>query len=180
MDVIIPVYLVNILKCCGYDNCHTIATIVDADIEYFTDEVRKGGLNKFYGESAEALMQGCATSGENFVFMRGHVKLLQAIVKAVKDTLEMYGSDGFLLKLPNVASKVKVSSDEKETSVYRKRFKFSTGPSTSAQVHNGASDLASEEACSYDVTEPRNILIRKAIMILITRTPNLFANVSIL
>lgn len=180
MNIFVPVYIKNILKCCGYDNCHTISTIVDADIEYFTDEVRKGSVNKFYhGKISEAaIMEGCATSVENFVFSRGHIKLLQAIVKIVKDTLEVHGAGGFLIKLHKVSSTV-LSKEEnitsKAASSNRKRFKFSTV--TSAQVDVEPAD----ESSINDIAQrtARSTLIRKAIVILITHTPNLFANVSI-
>lgn len=63
MNGVIPAYMKNILKSCGYDNCHTIATIEDADIDYFIDEVRKGNVNSFYkGKiSEENIMERCAT-----------------------------------------------------------------------------------------------------------------------
>lgn len=158
MNVVVPEYMKNILKCCGYDNCHTIATIVDADIEYFTDEVRNSTVHNFYhGKiSAEAIMDGCATSVKNFVFSRGHVRLLQKIVKIVKETLEIHGADGFLLSISKVCSKVSSKEQESENntskavSVYRKRFKFSPDTSISAQVDNEVF----EEESICDVKNP--------------------------
>lgn len=183
MMVVLPSYMKNILKCCGYDNCHTIATIEDADVEYFTDEVRKGSVKKFFHAkiSAEGIMEGCATSVENFVFIRGHVRLLQTIVKCVKETLEIHGAGGFSLKLPKVSSKEhegeNISSEV--VSVYRKRFKFSPVLSTSAQEGNEALLEASTDDTKSAIKKARSDLTRKAIMILITRTPILFAKVGI-
>lgn len=189
MNVALPPYMKNILKCCGYDNCHTIATIEDADVEYITDEVRKGSVNKFYhgAENADAIMKGCATSVENFVFSRGHVRLLQKIVKVVKETLEKHGADGFSLELPTVSSEVTSKVNEKESkaaSFYRKRFKFSALPSTPAQESNdelseAASDYLNDDATTSAIRNARSLITSKAILILITRTPDLFANVGI-
>lgn len=36
----VPAYIKNILKCCGYNNGISIATIEDTDIKYFEQEVR--------------------------------------------------------------------------------------------------------------------------------------------
>lgn len=125
-------------------------------------------------------MEGCATSVENFSFSRGHVKLFQAIVKIVKDNLEIHGAGCFLLKLPEASSTVLSKVPEKEnitskavSGVSRKRFKFTTV----AQVDNDQPD----EGSLKDTPEKtaQSTLIRKAITILVTHTPNLFAKVSI-
>lgn len=97
-ETLIPAYIKNVLKYCGYEDCHTIATIEENDLEYFTTEVRKGGITNFFTGS-EAL-QGSNKSEENFEFCRGHQKLLMAIVKFVKENLNENGVDAFLVKLP--------------------------------------------------------------------------------
>lgn len=175
----VPVYIKNILKYCGYDNCHALATIDDADLEYFADEVRNGGVNNFYhGKiSAETIMEGCTTSVENFVFSRGHLQLLKAIVKIVKETLEIHGADGFLLKLPKDLPKEQEQGNiSKSVSVYRKRFKFSTVTSTSTD----AVDNALNDETISPAEKARTIIIGKAILSLVTHTPKLFANVRII
>lgn len=156
MNVVVPPYLKSILKSCGYDNCYAIATIVNADLDYFTDEMKKG----------------------NIEFSRGHSRLLEAIVKIVKGTLETGGCGSFSL----VPSKVSPStvpiihekqepSSSKALSVYRKRFK----PSEHTQVNNN--DIDQDDDISVE-GQARNTLIRKAVTILITHTPKLFAKVS--
>lgn len=182
MNVVVPTYMKNILKFCGYDNCHSIATIADADVDYCTDEVRKGRVNSFYDGkiSAEAVMEGCTCTAavENFVFSRGHVRLLQAIVKIVKNTLEIHGVDSFLLKLPKVSPKEREHLNLKAAPVYRKRFKFSEVTSISTQDNNEVTEGLSSDDANSCMRKARNTLIRKAITTLITHSPNLFANVS--
>lgn len=182
MDVVVPAYIKNILKCCGYDNCHTLATIKDSDIEYFADEVRKGKITNFYHDkiSSEAIMEGCMSTVENFVFSRGHIQLLKAIVKMVTDTLDVHGVDGFLLKLPKNSLENSLKLQNKDhilkaaaTSVYRKRFKFSTVSSTRSQDND---QVSCDDAIS-PIQNERSTLIRKAILSLITHSPKLFANV---
>lgn len=177
MNVVVPAYIKNILKYCGYNDCHSIATIGDADVEHFTDQVRKGKVNNFYhGKiNAEAIMEGCTSSVENFEFSRGHLQLLKVIVKMMKDTVDIHGVDGFLLKLPQAAPYVqnKENISKPVSCVYRKRFKFSSVTPTSAQDNI---EMSSDESIS-PIQKARSTIIKKAVLSLITHTPQLFANV---
>lgn len=179
MNVVVPAYMKNILICCGYDNCHAIATIEDDDLEYFADEVKKGSVNNFYqGKiSVAAIMEGCSASVENFVFSRGHIKLLKAVVITVKNTLDTHGVDGFFINLSKVSTEVhqKENINSKPAPVYRKRFKFSTVNSTSTQE----TDEKPDDDTISSVRIARSKLIKKAVLILISRTPKLLADVGI-
>lgn len=180
MNISIPVYIKHILTYCGYDNCYSIATIVDEDIKYFTDEATKGSfcLDKI------CIAEGSATSANaytNIMFSRGHIKLLQAIVRVVKETLECDGADSFTIKVHPIATKVpaKVSTIQNEnsttdlTSFRRKRFKFSAVAAVSTSNEVRMNDTVTTEACA------RSTLTRKAMKVLVTHTPKLLANVSI-
>lgn len=48
LNISIPPYIKCVLKYCGYENCHTIATIEENDLKYITAEVRK--VNFFSNE----------------------------------------------------------------------------------------------------------------------------------
>lgn len=87
LKVPIPAYIKNVLKFCGYDNCHSIATIEEQDFEYVEAEVRNGGITKFFeGEiAANDVLDGSTKTEENFEIIRGHRKLLMAVVKFVKE-----------------------------------------------------------------------------------------------
>lgn len=69
----IPSYIKYVLKYCGYENCHTIATIEDNDLEYFVGEVRKRGITNFFSGKFGIInaLQGSNKSEENFEFSRG-------------------------------------------------------------------------------------------------------------
>lgn len=179
MNIVVPAYVKNILKCCGYDTCHAIATIVDRDVEYLADQVRNGSVHNYYRAqiNEEAVMEGCTctTSIEKFNFSRGHIKLLQAMAKIVKEILETYGVDGFIMKpqknLPQHRQE-KDSSAARAVPVYRKRFKFST-ETPQSDVNVSSNDLGDDT-----ILPSRPALIKKIVLSLATHTPKLFADVS--
>lgn len=87
--------------CCGFDNCYTIATIEENDLEYFQGEILKGNLTKFFknktsdGFLLENVLEGSNKSEKEFEFRRGHQKLIISIAKLVKENLDKNGIDGF-------------------------------------------------------------------------------------
>lgn len=92
-----PPYIKNVLQYCGYENCHTIATIQEDDLDYIESEVRKGGITTFFeGKSIEKILEGCTKLIDDFEISRGHKKLVIAAVKVVQEKLECNGADGFL------------------------------------------------------------------------------------
>lgn len=190
MNVTIPTYLKNVLNCCGYDNCHSIATIVNGDIEYFADEIKKGsGSNGFKdklpsGNGTDELMEGCIDNIEASPSLsRGHIKLLLAIVQVVKNTLETEGSGSFTLKsrlkptsisvrsCDGVSGTVEEDNASNASTVHKKRFKFST--SSPVSIESCFNETADTEKIA------RSTLIKKAMVVLITHTPKLLANVGI-
>ncbi len=124
MKVNIPPYIKNILKYCGYENCHTIATIEENDLEYFTAEIRHcADKIKKLGMQAEFFLEGSTKGFDDFELVRGHQKLLMAVAKLVRDELETEGVNGFLLvsskkkkinkpAAPHRSKKMKFSSNE--------------------------------------------------------------------
>lgn len=179
MKIVIPPYIKNILVCCGYDTSHVIATIGDTDIEYFVDQVRKGKVRKFFHDkiNPQDVMAGCSSSIENFEFVRGHLQLLKAIVKTVRDTIEVHGVSGFSLDLPKAlpAAGIKdsktTSSKTPAASVYRKRFKFS--PSTLV----GGNGIDKNDDSILPLQTERSTLMQKIVRTLIVHTPNFFVQV---
>lgn len=94
----------------------------------------------------------------------------------VKDTLEKLGAEGLSLMLPKVSSNVQEKGNigSKAGSVYRKRFKFSNVAISAQDEDEGPSgDIIPP------VNEARKIIIRKAVLSLITHSPKWFADVSI-
>lgn len=88
MRIKIPLVIKHILELCGYDNCYSIATIEDRDIDYIANEVRKGKLG------AEMVLKESVETIKNFEFTRGHRKLIMAIAKFVKTILDSSGANG--------------------------------------------------------------------------------------
>lgn len=185
LRVVVPPYIKYILTSCGYDNCYTIATINEADLEYFARELREGRVMKFYHGKVDAkeIMEGCTVPVEDFVFNRGHQKLLMAIVKLVNEILEVDGVEGFFVELPN---QIKRKNENRKNTAPRKRCRYSIQASTSTQNINqqpgdNAQNIHQEpgDDALNAVKEARSTIIRKAILSLITHTPDIFAYVCI-
>lgn len=138
MKVDIPPFLKYVLKFCGYDNHYTIAGIEDNDFEYFESQVRNGGIVEFYrGKISEnELWKGSMKGVADFEILRGHRKLLIAVVEMVKKRLVEYGPANFYDASPNRKKKMKVSGEGGKPSknnvenisrqVPRKKIKFSS------------------------------------------------------
>lgn len=73
MKIHIPLSMKKVLIACGYDNCYAIGTIEEGDIDYFTDEVRKGKVLDIFENEKQ--------TPENFEFNRGQKKLFAAVVQ---------------------------------------------------------------------------------------------------
>lgn len=97
MKVSVPNYIKNVLNYCGYDSVQSLSTVEVTDIQYMAEQVRKGGITDYFANEfgKENALQGSSHSEENFDFCRGHLKLLLAIVKLVKQTLTEEGIKGF-------------------------------------------------------------------------------------
>lgn len=132
MKIRIPPFIKYVLRFCGYENCHTISTIEETDIEYFESEVRNGGIIEFYKNevSPEDIFKGSTKAVNDFEINRGHRKLMMAAVKVVKNRLEENGVENFLAASPKRKMKIKVSTKATEKNVApapvrRKKQKFS-------------------------------------------------------
>lgn len=156
MKLNIPPPMKKVLIACGYDNCYTIGTIDEADINYFTDEIRKGKVSNLFDNEKQTL--------ENFEFNRGQKKLFIAIANIVKKTLEEDGIDGFSLKSP----KRKLDLNQRTTCVARKRIKNPTTDPVSVNVED-----------EDPVRAHQSNLLRLIVKQLITETGELFCEVNI-
>lgn len=105
----VPYYIRNILALNGYENAVSICTIEPEDIDYLQEYARKemhkripkdANLQDYYGFYAEKPAE--------FVFLRGHVKLLQGIVAFIKQEIESKGPDYFSFKSKIQANKLGV------------------------------------------------------------------------
>lgn len=157
MKMKIPSHIKHILKYCGFENCHTISTIEENDIEYFENEVRKGEITIVLNE----------TTSENFEFSRGHKKLIMAITKLVNEKLNERGVDGFSMP------KQRKRTLSNATTVATKISKLSTNENSSLDCFSEAPEPLET------LQEYKSAVLRKMILSLITHTPEMFANVSI-
>lgn len=163
MKLKIPPYIKYILKFCGYDNCHTISTIKENDIEYFENRVRK--LPNFF-DGAKDVPDFSTKSTANFEIVRGHQQLIMAVKKLVKENLEQNGVDSF--NMPNKRKRV-----IRNTTVPTKFSKVATNESFET--------CRSENSETFDhLKEHKSTILRKMILSLITHTPEMFARVCIL
>lgn len=163
MKMPIPSYIKSILKLCGYENCHTISTIEENDLELIEKEVLKGKFPEGFDFSDFPI----GSSG-NFRFIRGHQKLILEISKLVKEKLDEGGVDGFTL----MKSRKRAIKDDSGKPI--KLSKLSSAACSSL-------DCISEISHSvHSVREHKSNVLRKMILCLITNTPEKFANVCIL
>lgn len=100
----VPRYVQNILALNGYDNALSVKTIGAEDMEYFQKYAREemhksvpqnADLRDYYGSFYK--------SKEDFVFLRGHVKLIEQIVFLINTTIASKGTEVFnFKKLPKM------------------------------------------------------------------------------
>lgn len=170
----IPMYIKSVLKYCGYENCHTIATIEEKDFEYFTTEVRKGGIVSFFSNEigTENALQGTNTCEENFEFSRGHQKLLLRIVKLVKENLNENGVDAFSVKIskPKKMKNLNIATTVDE-SPYEVKDKFT---STMESEHTGKGSI---DSFHEDVITLQATLLKQTIRSLFIYTSDMYEEV---
>lgn len=121
MCVTFPPFVKYVLKFCGYENCHTISTIIEADFKEIELDVQKGGITEFYkGEILEAdVLKGSGRGIKDFEIKRGHRQLLLAAVKLVKDRLEENGVEEFSAASPKRKNKRKTARAVESTASAR-------------------------------------------------------------
>lgn len=184
-----PPYIKNVLRFCGYDNCHSIAEITDDDFEYFHDQVRKGNIKKFFEELPDEgvtdIMRGSTCSietVEHFEISRGHQKFIKTIAKLVKEYLEKSGVDIF-----SASPKSKKKSNLKNGFGGPTKKQKRSGP----LPNSGDGDASGESSSRHHArsVEPSNeslledhkkLLVAKAVSILMNVTPELYKKVSII
>lgn len=186
MKVAIPSYMKYILEYCGYDNCHTIATIEENDLEYFKNEVKEGKVTNFFEAKIgpKNVLEGSSKSVDDFEFSRGHQKLLMAVVKLVKENLNENGVDSFSQELPSesiIPTKRKIEN-KVDKKIYSKKQKCSTNKLTS--IENArlieSSSTATLGNSDIELQKHRSTLMKKMALSLINHSPENFANVSII
>lgn len=175
------------MKYCGYENCYTISTLEEIDLDHFQTEVRKGNMAKFLEDNlSEGIVQkdaleGSTKSVEEFEFSRGHQKLIMAIAKLVKENLNENGVDGF----------AETSTEKKKKSASnmspRKRQKYSAGkqvmksnlrkPET-MNLGENSYRLSCDENNVAVHDAHRTVLVTKALASLINLTPKMYEKVS--
>lgn len=162
----IPPFIKFVLKFCGYENFYTISAIEENDFEYFENQVRKGGIIEFYqGEvAAEDVLKGSTKDVNNFEILRGHRKLLLAVINVVKERLEENGPENFFAPSPIRKKKTKVSAGTKtvkkqENEVPRKKQKFSS----SELLGKSEQDYQNGPNAVTDIEHHKNVLLLKAL-----------------
>lgn len=156
MKLNIPPPVKEVLIACGYDNCYVIRTIGEADIDHFTDEIRKGKVPNLFKGKEQML--------KNFEFNRGQRKLFVAIATFVQKTFEVDGIDGFSLRTP----KRKFGLNEIMLHAPRKK------------TRNTISDPFDRTTQDEDpIKSYRSNLLRLVVEQLVTETGKLFSEVSI-
>lgn len=122
MKILIPKYIKCILTYCGYNDCHTIATIEETDLGYFINEVRQGKVTNFFRKlGINNALEGSTKSAENFEFSRGHQKLLMIVVGLVKQNLNDYGADIFTAELTKMNKNTRKNKTKDSTKDYLPR-----------------------------------------------------------
>lgn len=179
---------------CGYNNCHTIAAIKPTDLKYFVNEVRRGNVTSFFRKlGIKDAMEGSAESAEDFEFIRGHEKLLMAVVNFVKEQLNSYGADVFLTDTSKLKSKVRKHKPTNSTSKTNKEpingMKLSndepTTVSTTAKLEYNAvykyKDQKYHQKIWFvheDIIRHQTTLLTKIVSSLCIHTPKLYQEVS--
>lgn len=162
--------------CCGFDNCYTISTIEENDIEYFEGQVRKGALAKFFENNSEDLNNVLEGSVELFEFSRGHQKLIMTIAKTVKEKFDKNGIDGF--GFPETSKSIKDASACKLSIAPCKRQNNSD---TDSNLWESDFEPIFEDSGSNAgamATIHRNKLVKQAVASLKKVTPDMVKEVS--
>lgn len=197
----IPTYIKNVLKYCGYENCYTISTIEESDLEYIQTEVRKGDITKFFEEnrseassegiSLDKILEGWRRPVEEFEFSRGHQKFIMLIANLVKENLNKNGVNGFAGTKAGTsqAKRRKPSTSRVTLGVPSKRRKHVLGELNgelvmesnlrSSGAENLFENLHENNASEEDVVKlHQKILVKKAMESLISITPKMYEKVS--
>lgn len=180
MKVQIPPFIKYVLKFCGYENCHTISTIEEDDFEYFEFKVREGGIIEFYQDkiSEKDMFEGSTKTLKDFEIVRGHRKLLMAIVKVVKEKLDKNGVDGLFVVTPKRKKKNKIaekSTAENIVPVRRKKQKFSP-----SELLNDDDEKLTEikeernDQCDPSIEHHKRVLFLKALSCLKNHSPEMY------
>ncbi|KAJ6642635.1 hypothetical protein Bhyg_07588, partial [Pseudolycoriella hygida] len=173
MKITIPKYIKFILMYCGYNNCHTISTIDQADLNYIVAEVRQGNVTNFYdGLGISDAMEGSIESARNFEFIRGHERLLMAIVNFVKQQLCDHGADIFLVDTPKSYNEdliqVKLSKDRRTVTILEHDERH--------DVISNSDVEASHNVCRVheDIIKHQHTLLTMAVKSLSMHTPQMY------
>lgn len=166
----IPTYFKYVLKYCGFENIVSIATIVEDDINYFVEEVRKGNVTNYYQSKwgQVDVLEGSTKNAEDFNFSRGHRKLLMYIVSFLKKRLEDHGADCLTNSIKSVAEKKRPAEDC--SCATRKRVKTSHDPSQNVRL----------VVSHINLVEQKEVLIKKAVASLIRCAPGTYVQVCVL
>lgn len=111
----VPTYIQNILSMNGYDNALSIKTITSEDITFFENFAKSEKMANMIPKDANlADFYGTfTTSTKDFCFLRGHVKLLEEMVKLINSTIASKGAEVFGVKKPKVqpVAKAQIRTD---------------------------------------------------------------------
>lgn len=170
--------------CCGFDNCYSVSTIVENDIKYFEDQVRKGALAKFFEDqiSLDNVLEGSTeetVSVEEFQFSRGHQKLITIIAKTVKDNLDKHGIDGFCPTEPSKFKK-KISTCKLSDAPCKRQKNSLAKVMEDSNLWEPDVDPIFEDSGLYAdemATIHRNKLVKQAVASLKSVTPAMFKEV---
>lgn len=96
MGCVIPKYLKNILKLCGFDNAQSIKTLTDSDFSHLVT-FAKVKMNKFIpvGSDPQDYYHIFSKNPEDFEILFGHVRLLEQLVKYINLMTELHGLSFF-------------------------------------------------------------------------------------